>query len=371
MSASAPVETLSEYGARQLRALCRAAGFAGDEAAILDLFHVLSASWGAVPLAAAPRWSGITDDCSPLELSVVFGGSRPELRVLVEAHAEPASPGAYWQAGRQLTAALRQRLGLNTEPLERIEDLFCPASEDAPVYFAMYHAVVCWPGAAPLVKVYLNPAARGLPASEICAEALRRLGLGGVWPAIAAVVRPQDQLVFLSLDLTPQLGARVKVYVRHRDATVDDLERTASVAAEYVPGDGGTLLRTLTDETEPIIHRPPLTTFYCAPDPADRPQRAALQVPLYPYVPNDAVASQRIRACLTAYGLESATYDRCVDALAPRSLHDEVGMHGWISLQRERGAPRVTVYFQPRMYLARYGPLSLDPPRCWPSPVGG
>jgi hypothetical protein len=268
-----------------------------------------------------------------------------------------------------LTAWLRERFALNTEALERIEELFRPADGDDLVYFAVYHAVVFRPGAAPLFKIYLNPGARGLPDREVCAEALRRLGLGAAWTAISAVLQPQDQLVFLSLDLSPQLGARAKVYVRHRGATVADLERTASAAAEYHAGDARALCLAIGGEPEPDLYRPPVTTLYCAPDHPERPQRAALHLPLYPYAPNDAVAYERIRACLANHGLDVQLYERCVRALAPGSLAEESGLHGWVSLQREHGRPRITTYFHPRMYRARYGPLALDPARCWPSPV--
>jgi DMATS type aromatic prenyltransferase len=367
--APAPSETLHEYGARQLRALCAVAGFEADEARILALFRDLSASWGAVPLAAPPRWSGITDDCSPLEFSVVYGGSQPELRFLVEPHGEPASPAAYWSAGQQLTAWLRERFALSTEPLECVEELFVPIEGDVPVYFAVYHAVVFRPGQPPLFKIYLNPGARGMPDREVCAEALQRLGLGAAWTAIAAVLTPYDQLVFFSLDLSPQLGARAKVYVRHRGATVADLERTASAAAEYQVGDARALCQAIVGEPEPDLYRPPLTTLYCAPDQPERPQRAALQLPLYPYAPDDAVAYERIRGCLVEHGLDPERYERCVRALAPGSLAEESGLHGWVSLQREHGRPRITTYFHPRVYRARYGPLALDPARCWPSPA--
>jgi hypothetical protein len=83
------------------------------------------------------------------------------------------------------------------------------------------------------------------------------------------------------------------------------------------------------------------------------------------------VAYARIRALLAALGLETATYERCVRALATRPLPEEEGLHGWVSLQREQGQQRLTTYFHPRLYRARYGPLALDPPRCWPSPVAG
>ncbi len=365
----APSRTLFDHGAQQLRALCQVAGFADDAVRIVALFRDVTASWGATPLDRPPRWSGIADDCSPMELSVAFGGRQPELRVLVEAHAEPASPAAYWAAGQRLTATLCARFGLDAGPLGRLQDLFAPASGDAPVYFVVYHAAVFWPGAPPAFKIYLNPAARGLPPADVCAEALGRLGLGAAWDAIAAVLRPPDQLAFFSLDLSPQLGARVKLYVRHRGTAAADLERVASCTAEYVPGDALALAQAICGAREPDLRRAVITTLYCVPESRDRPQRAGLQMPLYPYVQHDGAARERIVALLATHGLSSAPYRRCLAALATRPLHEEMGIHGWVSLQREQGAPRVTAYFQPRMYLARYGPLSLDPPRFWPSPV--
>ena len=75
-----------------------------------------------------------------------------------------------------------------------------------------------------------------------------------------------------------------------------------------------------------------------------------------------------MRACLAAEVLDLRLYECCVQALAPRPLAKESGLHGWVSLQRERGAPRITTYFHPRVYRARYGPLAPDLARCWLSP---
>jgi DMATS type aromatic prenyltransferase len=361
--------TLFESGAAQLRTLCRAAGFAPDEPAILDLFGDLAATWGDTPLAATPRWSGIGDDCSPLEFSIVLGGRAPELRVLVEAHADPPSPHAYWHAGQALTARLRARFGLRTEALEAVEDLFGPRETGAPIYFATFHAAVLRPGAAPRFKLYLNPAAQGRPPERVCQEALERLGLGRAWPRIAAVLQPNVQVMFFALDLSDGVEPRVKVYLRYRGATVDELERAAGVAEDYAAGDARALCRAITGSPTPRLARAVLVALHLRRDDPARIARSALQVPVYPHATSDAVACRRVRALLRAHDLPVTTYEACLDALSARPRAEEVGIHSWLSFQREGGAPRITVYFSPRLYLARYGPLSLEPPRCWPSPV--
>ena len=96
--------------------------------------------------------------------------------------------------------------------------------------------------------------------------------------------------------------------------------------------------------------------------------RAALQIPLVPYVANDRIALDRIRRFLGAMGLPGATYARCVAALRAGPLGASRGLHSWVALQRESGAPRVTTYFNPRIYHARYGFIGLDPLRAWPAP---
>src|SRR5262245_19316148 len=128
----------AERGSAQLSALCRAFGFAAKETEIVGLFQSMISPWGERPADAPPPWaSDVCDDHSPYELSCVFGGNDPELRLLVEAHGDPPSLFTNWEAGRRLSKRLSQRFDVSLDRLNAIEDLFVPGSSSK---LAIWHA---------------------------------------------------------------------------------------------------------------------------------------------------------------------------------------------------------------------------------------
>jgi hypothetical protein len=46
-------------------------------------------------------------------------------------------------------------------------------------------------------------------------------------------------------------------------------------------------------------------------------------------------------------------------------LAGQVGLHSYISFQREPEGARVTTYFAPRAYAARFGWGAVEPTRTW------
>src|SRR5580692_5346298 len=84
--------------------LCGAIGRNERASEIVEIFREMWREAGLRPPEAEPRWSGLTDDSTPTEFSVVFSGkASPRLRVLFEPQGDPASPKAYWEAGCRFT----------------------------------------------------------------------------------------------------------------------------------------------------------------------------------------------------------------------------------------------------------------------------
>jgi len=103
-------QTGHDVGLAQLEALCEAVGADAPGEAIVAFFRDAAGMCGARSLTSAPRWSAISDDCTPFEFSVVLQEGPPAIRVLLEAQDDPAGPATYWQAGRRLTAWRRLTL---------------------------------------------------------------------------------------------------------------------------------------------------------------------------------------------------------------------------------------------------------------------
>ena len=83
--------TLGERTQFQARALCQAAGLSARAADADALLQEMCASWSQRDPAQRPRWSSLTDDCSPIEYSVVLA-PRP-VRTFLGTGAGDPGPG--------------------------------------------------------------------------------------------------------------------------------------------------------------------------------------------------------------------------------------------------------------------------------------
>jgi DMATS type aromatic prenyltransferase len=361
-------ETLGGRAHAQLRGLCSVAGFGDRTRVVLDQMGVLAGSWSQRPLGEAPRWSGFSDDCTPYEMSVVLGTARPEVRVGFEVQSATPSPLSYWDAGLAMNREIARRFGVDLTAFERLQDLFRPTSPDA--FFAMWHGVCFWPDSPPAFKLYLNPYGKGFErGSEVLAAALDRLGFPRAIPELVARMRPGlDQFLGLGIDLSSELGGRAKVYLRTRRAPEAHLAELMSLAGDARPDEAVTFAKTVTGCAGSFDRRP-LQVCYAFLDPSGggaRPDRATLLVPPITYATNDAVIRDRVALALERFGGPVDLYRRYAAAFAPEAPERDRGAHGYVSLQWEKGRPRLTSYFYGRAFRDRFG--EVDPRRPWPSP---
>ncbi|HEU4538577.1 MAG TPA: tryptophan dimethylallyltransferase family protein, partial [Polyangiaceae bacterium] len=347
--------TLAEHGEQRLSALARVVGLESQLGTIQHIFRDILGVWGRARLDEPPPWkSDVCDDHTPYEFSVAVGSRQPELRVLIEKRGEPATLRSNLIESVRLNRRLERDYGADLSRLRLIEDLF--AVPDAQGPFAYWHAVSFVPGRAPEFKLYLNLYAQGLGrAPALAEEALTRLGFGAAWAAVAERAMRRgpalDVPTYLSLDLTPH-KPRLKLYFRHLDATLDDLESACSPARNWAPGRAAEFCRALAGEG-PYLGKGPMTCLSFVEGDGDRPNSSTIYCPMGAYAPNDRVARDRIAGYLSQQGLPINAYAGCLEALSGRPLEAGSGMQSYASLKWADG-PKVTVYLAPEVY--RVGP---------------
>jgi Tryptophan dimethylallyltransferase len=355
----------------QLRDICVAAGLAEQQERVAALFNSLCDVAGLRRLPVPPRWSGVTDDCTPIEFSTSFDARGTRVRFLIEAQDDPASPASYWAAGERLGAHLGAMHDVVLEPMAAIKDLFSPTDPNALI--AIWHSLEFRKDGPPLCKIYLNPAARGRDAARtLIVAALDRLGFGRAIRGLLKLLHDDDMITHLAIDLVTAEQARVKVYARHFRAAPANFDRRA----EEVGADTGLHFADVCEIICPcadvLSQRPVMTCYHLtAADPAG-PAGMTLYLPLYPYASTDRVASERIAALLSQAGFGASAYRRIADGLIARRSGTCDGLHTYIAYKRSAGGSRgdqVTAYFSPSLFQPQFGRLALDPDHFWPSPL--
>lgn len=355
---------------RQLRDICIAAGFVEQQERIVASFDTLCGVAGLRQPPAPPRWSGVTDDCTPIEFSTSFDAGGTRVRFLIEAQDDPASPASYWAAGERLSTHQATMTDVGLEPMLAISDLFLPTDPNA--LFAIWHAMEFRKDGPPLCKVYFNPAARGRDAARtLVLAALDRLGFGHASDELLKLLNGNDVITHLAIDLASTARARVKVYARHFRAAPVDFDRRA----EAIGADGGLdfadVCGIICRSADVLWQRPVVTCYHLTAADLEGPAGMTLYLPLYPYTSSDHVAAERITALLLQAGFDAQIYRSIADRLIA-GRHGPDGLHTYVSYKRSAGGSgegQVTAYFSPSLFQPQYGRLALDPDHFWPSPL--
>lgn len=344
---SPPPNSLVEYTTSRLRRLCIAAGFGDETNEVVGTVRSLMLPWGARPAIQASPWvSEISDDNTPVEFSVALADGHADVRVLFEAQADEPTVEAFRAAGLALHGRLEREFGATLDRFRRLQDLFAPKGMHGP--FGLWSAVVFSRGRRPSFKTYFNPQALGVDhAPALVEEALGRLGLERTWASLMLSVLRRgrlDELKYFSLDLVPGPEARVKVYVRHHDATPDDLEVACMAAKSYVPGEAVAFARAMRGGAKPMAVRAPFTCTAFMGGTDDRPASTTVYVPVCAYAQDDAIVRARVSEYLDRSGIGSKLYTSIVDGFANRPLESGVGMQSWVALRRYEGRAFVMAY---------------------------
>ena len=369
-----PTQTYVECGVEKLTALCDAVGLSSKIEQITKIFLALTSSWGdrAVGDTSTTWQSDVSDDRAPFEFSLALDPEQVELRVLVEAQGRDPHLQSNWQAGLDLNQHLATHYNVSLDRFEQIADLFTPTNPEAK--FSMWHAVCFYPDKEPSFKLYLNPQAQSQSRSAaIVEESLVRLGFTHAWPTLAETAAQRgpdrDEFVYFSLDLAAHDQSRVKVYLRHHDATPADLESALSAARNYVSGDAIEFCQAMAPGQTSFSQKPAITCFSLIEEDNAIPSNGTLYLPISNYALDDRVVCDRVDLYFIQHGLPVSTYQLAIQALTTRSLEAGVGMHSYTSLRREQQHKRVTLYLNPEVNTLRHrGQISeLEPARSLPS----
>jgi hypothetical protein len=204
------------------------------------------------------------------------------------------------------------------------------------------------PGAAPGLKIYLNPNIAGYEHGlERTGEAMDRLGLGRPWRAVVEHLGAAARPVVVAMDLSAGTDARVKIYVPHLDVDADAIDRMSAVAANHVPGLFAAALRRVTGHGGPAWKKVPVTCLTIMAG-FEAAAAATLYVPLIPDLPHDAACCAAVTDLVRELGGDPSPYVALLQAVADRPLAASA-THNFVSL-RPGPDPRFAVYLAPDVY---------------------
>ncbi|AFY95278.1 iron-containing redox enzyme family protein [Chamaesiphon minutus] len=360
-----PTPTYVEVGIEKLTILADTLGLNDKIVEIVEIFRALAASWSQRKVGETTGWtSDVSDDGSPFEFSIALDPDKAELRVLVEAQGSAATVESNWQAGLELNQYLAEHYNISLDRFDRIADLFAPTNSAAK--FSMWHSACFYPDKPSAFKLYLNPQSQQPSrAAAVVEESLVRLGFTHAWPTLAETAAQRgpdkDEFVYFSLDLAAHVGvaspvenrARVKVYLRHQDATPAELESALSAARNYVPGDAIEFCQAMAPGQTSFSAKSAITAFSWVEGDNETPSVGTLHLPISNYATDDRAVCDSIDLYFIEHGLPVSKYQSAIQSFATRQLDAGVGMHSYTSLRREQQQRRVTLYLNPELNRVR------------------
>jgi DMATS type aromatic prenyltransferase len=352
-----PKPTYVEVGIEKLTALCDVVGLNAKISQIHEIFQAMTTSWGDKQVGDVSGWmSDVSDDGAPFEFSIALDPDKVELRVLVEAQGSEATLQSNWQAGLELNQQLASQYNVSLDRFAQIDDLYSPTN--AAAKFSMWHAVCFYPDKEPAFKLYLNPQSQSpSKAAAIVEESMVRLGFTHAWPTLAETAAQRgpdkDEFVYFSLDLAAHSHARVKVYLRHHDATPTELESALSAARNYVPGDAIEFCQAMAPGQDLFSAKPAISAFSWIEGDDTTPSTGTLYLPISNYATDDEVVCDRLDLYFIQHGLPISIYHSTIQASASRPLAAGIGMHSYCSIRREQQQRRVNIYINPEINTVR------------------
>jgi uncharacterized protein (DUF1810 family) len=372
-----PGQSYSDFLLRQWAAAGRGLGVAGDAAGhVADEIRDVFSPWGSrlIGTSAGPAPSFVSADGFPAEMSLSWRRGDPEIRLLWESLGSEPSALSNQEAGCELTRRLGAKPDVSIDRYLRIEDLFVTAH---PAIYrpTVWHALAWRPGNHPRrlqYKVYLNPQSHGVEhAPAVVDEAMRRLDLASAWRPVGRRVRELAQrgheIEFFALDLADNGGRpRVKVYFRHREMTVAELDTVAALAHRHDSVRAGRACRIIYPGGG-LVGNEPMTCLAIRHG-GSGPEEANLYLRLPDNARCDAEARDRIAWLMRMEGVDPGPYRRTVDLLAPAPLASTSGLQELISYRTiDRGPADLGLYVRFSTYdqsvtPAAGGPVSDAPP---------
>jgi DMATS type aromatic prenyltransferase len=336
--------------------MCSGLGFVRTEAQeSLDELRSIVRTWAGRPIGSRCEYpSYVSRDGFPAEFSVSWRDGRPELRVLFESLGEDLTAAGSQAAGAALTRELATRPGVSIDRYLLLEDLFL-AAEPQPYRPTVWHSLAWRPGERPRFKVYLNPQAQGVARTwDVMASAMSRLGLARAWQRVEAerseLTARGHEIEFVALDLDAEPTARVKVYFRHPEIELTELNRVASLARLHDQDAALRAFKIICGRADGTVANQPMTCLAFRGG-RDEPQEANVYLRLPGTVTSDVQAQERITELMQVEGVDPRSYADVLDGLSPGSLDTTVGLQELLSFRTAgRAHAELGVYFRFGVY---------------------
>jgi DMATS type aromatic prenyltransferase len=357
--------TYDEVSSAQLFGLSQAIGQARAAADYIELQAALLLPWSTRRIPAqAPYPSLLGDDHSPYEYSVAYGAKGTELRLLFEAQAERPSLARNHLDALRVNERLRTQFGVSLARFERIADLFALPGGAPEQGFSLWHAACLSPTGKPDFKIYLNPQLHGPEAAgELVDEVFARFGLADARSSLTQLRfrgSQHDELKYISLDLSDEPRARLKVYVCHHQVTPAELERSFGVARTHRPGDVSRYCAIMAPHV-PSFDKKPISSCLAFVAGSSAPHTVTAHLPIAHYAESDAIARRRIDTFMAENQMDQLVHARVLRVMARRPLQETSGVQSYASYRRDGGKLRLTVYLSPELF--RGAPeMVADPP---------
>ncbi|MEV6347156.1 tryptophan dimethylallyltransferase family protein [Actinoplanes sp. NPDC051851] len=334
-----------------------ALGAAGAQ--LTGVFRAMTGHWGAARLDELPL-SDVSPDGSPLEVAVELAGREPAVQFAME----PLLPGRAANdptAARMLMRILAAEHGAGARRWLTVADLLLPADAQGP-HVAMYGAEVRPDGATRFKVWFYLDVAGPEQAFDVLHAALERMGEGHLWPTVQAHAHRSghDVPLLLSLDLTDDAAARVKVYFRHFAADVEEVVAVLKAYPGFEPGEVSAFCRCLLDGRLKFSDQPAVTCLSLLDAQTHERPAATLYVPLWTYADDDEQVRLRVHRALAGDSRARRRYDSVLAGVATRDLRSGTGIHNYLSWQPGRVRPRVKVYLSPEMHGMNPPPLGVS-----------
>lgn len=335
-------------------AVCRGLGIEGGPVAkgSGQLADLLS-PWGSRPVGTRCAYpSKVSRDGFPAEMSVNWSRRGVEVRLLFEALGDPPDAVANRDAGMALLYRLEAERGAYLGWFHKISDLYLGDNPGVTGrHRCVWHSIACAETGQDVYKVYLDAKAYGRPEDELMAETASRLGFAPAWRFLTDVrdtITPRPEIEYVALDLVDAPEARVKVYFRHRQATLRQLDKLAAAATTH----RGELARRLYAHLMPpdgVVENEPLTCIAFRPDRV-RPTQATTYLRIPDRFPTERAASSAVAALMRDCGLDPSCYLDMITALAPGRLDEITGVQELVSCRVKGTAADITVYLRFGVY---------------------
>ncbi len=301
------------------------------------------------------HWIGF--DGTPLEISLRLGASSgPAVRFCVDAAVAKGTKEVQleaWRGGRRIAERIRDGFGARLDGFSRVESIFLPVDSTP-------HRLVFACGPDPAGGKFQAYFSVSRNSQERVQRALVELGAPRFSKLLSTVLA--NEHTWLSVDLAAPAEARTKVYINLVSFEVSALRAFHALAPDHWPTDVDDTINALYGQVPEPLSSEKGGLILCYHVRGDEVTGLTFHFPTSPMglslkgdvLLSDGALSHRISTLMKREGIPQGPYLAALDALACHSLDDELCIHKYLSILREKNGERVvTNYLCPRFFAFR------------------